>query len=122
MRTGDDSHATHLADDRHWRLCASRQEVGAAVVGSSALLVLLSAAVMLGVVLQALGNSRMYARWPATALASAVGGYAASELVGALSAGAWEWDGLAVVPGVLGVVITGALVDVVLRKYLPDAI
>jgi hypothetical protein len=80
------------------------------------LLVLLSVAVILEVVLQALGNSRMYARWPATALASAIGGYAASELAGALSAGAWEWDGLAVVPGVLGVVITGALVDVVLRK------
>lgn len=91
-------------------------------MGSSALLVLLGAAVMLGVVLQALGNSRMYSRWPATALASAVGGYVASELVGALSAGAWEWDGLALVPGVLGVVITGALVDLVLRKYVPDAI
>lgn len=55
-------------------VCELAAKVGsAAVVGSSALLVLLSAAVMLEVVLQALGNSRMYARWPATALASAVG-------------------------------------------------
>jgi hypothetical protein len=98
------------------------KQVGATIVGSNALLVLLIAAVLLGVGLQAMGSARIYARWPASALGAALGGHAASELFGTVLTSTWEWDGLAVIPGVLGGVATGLLVDLVLRKHLPEAI
>jgi hypothetical protein len=97
------------------------QTTGVTIVGNDALLVLLLAAVLLGVVLQAIGGSRPPARWPATALATALGGYATSELFGTFVRSMSEWDGLAVIPALLGGVATGVLMDLVLRKHRPEA-
>jgi uncharacterized membrane protein YeaQ/YmgE (transglycosylase-associated protein family) len=49
------------------------------------------------------------------AIAAFVGGFIASESLGSLSAWGWQWEGIYVVPALIGAIVLTVLVDAVVR-------
>ena len=72
-------------------------------------------AIVLGVIAQFIGEPRIGYEWVATAVGAAVGALFASEFITAWRAIEPVWDGLALVPALLGGVVVGAVVEVATR-------
>jgi hypothetical protein len=89
-------------------------EIGIAL-GVGGWLVLLAGALLFGVVAQFIGEARTGYEWLADAVAAALGAVVASEFI--LSTRTFEpvWDGLAIVPALIGGLVLGIVVEVVTR-------
>ena len=78
-------------------------------------LVLLAGALLFGVIAQFIGEARTGYEWLVDAIAAALGAIIASEFI--ISARTFEpvWDGLALVPALVGGLILGIVVEVLTR-------
>jgi uncharacterized membrane protein YeaQ/YmgE (transglycosylase-associated protein family) len=83
-------------------------------IGGAVLLVL--ASLVFGVVAQFIGEARTGFEWLVDAIAFGIGALVASELIVAWRAIGPVWDGLALVPALLGGVVLGVVVGVVTRS------
>lgn len=86
-------------------------------VGMSALaaILLVLGGLILGIVPQFIGEATIGYEWVFTAVALIVGGWLGSEALGALSTSGPAFEGLYVLPALIGGVVLGALVDAVVR-------
>ena len=86
-------------------------------VGMSALAVvaLIGAAVVIGAVLQFIGDVTIGYEWSVAGLAAIVGGWIGSESLGALSSWGPAWEGMFLLPALIGAVVLGFVVDLVVR-------
>jgi uncharacterized membrane protein YeaQ/YmgE (transglycosylase-associated protein family) len=86
---------------------------------------LIGGAIVIGVVAQLIGEGAFRFEWVATAIGAGIGALVASEFLVDLRAFEPVWDGLAIIPALIGAVIVGAVVAVVARYlargYTPAA-
>jgi hypothetical protein len=89
-------------------------EIGIAL-GVGGWLVLFAGALLFGVVAQFIGEARTGYEWLADAVGAALGAVVASEFI--LSTRTFEpvWDGLAIVPALIGGLVLGIVVEVITR-------
>lgn len=80
-----------------------------------AVVALLAGAVIIGIVLQYVGDVTVGYEWSIAALAAIVGGWLGSEALGALSTWGLLWEGMYVVPAFIGAVVLGFVVDLAVR-------
>jgi uncharacterized membrane protein YeaQ/YmgE (transglycosylase-associated protein family) len=80
-----------------------------------AVIVLIAAAIVIGVVLQYIGDVTKGYEWSVAGLAALVGGWIGSEALGSLSTWGPEWEGMFVLPALIGAVVLGFVVDLVVR-------
>jgi uncharacterized membrane protein YeaQ/YmgE (transglycosylase-associated protein family) len=87
----------------------------AITLGVGGWLVLFAGALLFGVVAQFIGEARTGFEWLADAIAAALGAVVASEFI--ISARTFEpvWDGLAIVPALVGGLVLGIVVELVTR-------
>lgn len=76
---------------------------------------ILAGALLFGVVAQFIGETRTGYEWLVDGIAAALGAVVASEFI--ISARTWEpvWEGLAIVPAIIGALALGIVVEVVTR-------
>jgi uncharacterized membrane protein YeaQ/YmgE (transglycosylase-associated protein family) len=79
------------------------------------LAVLAIGAIVLGLAGQWIGTVRTRFEWLPDALAAFLGGFIASESLGSLSTWGPEWEGMFLVPALIGAVIATLAVDMVVR-------
>jgi uncharacterized membrane protein YeaQ/YmgE (transglycosylase-associated protein family) len=86
-------------------------------VGMTALAVvaLFGAAVIIGAALQLIGDVTIGYEWSVAGLAAIVGGWIGSEALGTFSTWGPEWEGMFIVPALIGAVVVGFVVDLVVR-------
>lgn len=84
-------------------------------MGLGGLGALVLGAIVIGIVFQLIGDVRFGFEWVVTSVGAFVGGLAASEFIKDWRATGPVWDGLAIVPAVIGALVVGALVEVVTR-------
>ena len=86
-------------------------------VGMSMLaaLLLVVGALVIGVIPQFIGDVTVGWEWAGTALVALVGGYLGSEALGTLSTWGPVFEGLYLLPALIGAVILGVVIDAVLR-------
>jgi hypothetical protein len=89
---------------------------GARVMGTIAIIVLVIGALAIGAAAQSLGRARWSYEWTITALAAAIGGFVASEYIGAASAWGPQYDGLAVVPALIGAALAAAFAELAVHS------
>ena len=85
-------------------------------MGISAIVILLLAALAIAFRIQTFGTDEPNFRWLGTGLLAAIGGYLASEFLGPVSAWGWQWDGMAVLPAMIAVVLVGVLAEAAMRR------
>jgi uncharacterized membrane protein YeaQ/YmgE (transglycosylase-associated protein family) len=76
---------------------------------------LIIGALVIGVVAQFVGETRTGFEWLVVAVAAAIGAVVASEFIVDLRTFEPVWDGLALVPALVGGLIVGVVVDAVTR-------
>lgn len=81
----------------------------------TAALLLIVGAVVIGVGAQLVGEVRIGWEFAVTGVAALVGGYLGSEAFGTLSAWGPAYDGLFIVPALIGALVLGIVVDAVTR-------
>ena len=79
------------------------------------MLVLAAGAVVFGGAAQFIGRAGTGYEWLATAIAAVIGGLVASEFIVGWQAFEPVWDGLALVPALVGGLVGGTLVEVATR-------
>lgn len=84
-------------------------------VGLGGWLVLIAGALVFGAVAQFIGETRTGYEWIVDAIAAGVGALFASELIVAWRSVGPVWDGLAIVPAVLGGLVVGLVVELATR-------
>ncbi|HSK93819.1 MAG TPA: hypothetical protein VLA76_07160 [Candidatus Angelobacter sp.] len=86
-------------------------------VGMSAFaaILLVAGAVLLGAIPQFIGEPRLAVEWIFPMAGVLVGGWIGSEALGALSTWGPVFEGLYVLPAIVGGVVLGATVDVIVR-------
>jgi uncharacterized membrane protein YeaQ/YmgE (transglycosylase-associated protein family) len=84
-------------------------------LGFGGLVLLVLGAVAIGVVAQLIGRPGTGYEWIATATGAGIGAIVASEFIVGWQAFGPVWDGLALVPALVGGLIVGAVVDVMTR-------
>ncbi|MEX0631169.1 MAG: GlsB/YeaQ/YmgE family stress response membrane protein [Chloroflexota bacterium] len=85
------------------------------MTGVAALMLVLGA-LILGAIAQIIGRVVVGYEWIFTALAALVGGWIGSEALGTLSTWGPEFEGLYVLPALVGGIVLGGLVDIVVRR------
>jgi uncharacterized membrane protein YeaQ/YmgE (transglycosylase-associated protein family) len=86
-------------------------------LGLGGWLVLIFGALVFGAAAQMVGEPRAGFEWLGDAIAAGVGALAASELIGAWRALEPTWDGLALMPALLGGVVVGLIVELATRYF-----
>jgi uncharacterized membrane protein YeaQ/YmgE (transglycosylase-associated protein family) len=76
---------------------------------------LIGGAIVFGVIVQFVGETRTGFEWIGSAIAFGLGAIVASELVVAWRTFEPVWDGLALVPALIGGLVLGVVVDVATR-------
>jgi uncharacterized membrane protein YeaQ/YmgE (transglycosylase-associated protein family) len=84
-------------------------------LGLGGWIVLIVAAVVFGAVVQFLGEPRTGFEWLAVAIAAGIGALAASEFIVSWRSFEPVFDGLALVPALIGGLVVGAVVEVATR-------
>jgi len=84
-------------------------------LGYLGLLVLALGSIAIGVAFYVFGDPEFNYEWLVTAIAAFVGGFVTSEFVIGLRGYEPVWDGLAIVPALIGGVIVGAVAAGVVR-------
>jgi uncharacterized membrane protein YeaQ/YmgE (transglycosylase-associated protein family) len=87
----------------------------AITLGLGGWLVLLAGALLFGVIAQFIGDVRTGYEWLADGLAAAVGAVIASEFIISLRTFDPVWDGLAIVPALIGGLALGVVVELATR-------
>jgi uncharacterized membrane protein YeaQ/YmgE (transglycosylase-associated protein family) len=87
----------------------------AIALGVAGWIILIGGAIVFGVVAQLIGQPRSGYEWLADGLAAGIGALVASELIVAFRTFGPVYDGLALVPAVLGGLLVGAVVGVAVR-------
>ena len=87
-------------------------DVGMSLIAALGLVV---AALAVGVIAQFIGDVRVGYEWVATSLAALVGGYLGSEALGSVSTFGPAFEGLYIVPALVGGLLVGAVVDALFR-------
>jgi uncharacterized membrane protein YeaQ/YmgE (transglycosylase-associated protein family) len=87
-------------------------DVGMSTVAA---LLLVLGALLIGVVSQYIGDVTVGFEWVATGVAALIGGYLGSEALGAASAWGPVFDGLYMLPALIGAVVVGFVIDAILR-------
>jgi uncharacterized membrane protein YeaQ/YmgE (transglycosylase-associated protein family) len=84
-------------------------------LGIGGWLVLLAGALLFGVLAQLIGETRTGYEWLVDGIAAALGALIASEFI--ISARTWEpvWDGLALVPALIGGIAVGVVIELATR-------
>jgi uncharacterized membrane protein YeaQ/YmgE (transglycosylase-associated protein family) len=72
-------------------------------------------AIVLGVIGQYFGSVQTRYEWLPDAVAAFLGGFIASEGLGSLSTTGPEWEGLFLIPALIGAIVVALIVDVVVR-------
>jgi uncharacterized membrane protein YeaQ/YmgE (transglycosylase-associated protein family) len=85
------------------------------VLGLGGWALVVVAAIIFGVVAQYLGDPQTGYEWLADAIAFGIGSIVASELIIATRTFGPVWDGLALVPALVGGLIVGVIVEVATR-------
>ncbi len=80
-----------------------------------AALMLIAGALIIGGVSYVIGEVTVGYQWAIVALAALVGGYLGSEAFGTLSTWGYEFEGLYVLPALIGAVVLGGIVDALFR-------
>jgi uncharacterized membrane protein YeaQ/YmgE (transglycosylase-associated protein family) len=80
-----------------------------------AVALLFMAAIVIGVVVQNIGEAKFDYEWVLTAVAAFIGGWVGSEALGAASTWGPEWEGMYLVPALIGAVVLSGLVAVAIR-------
>lgn len=80
-------------------------------------LLLVAGAIVIGLIGQALGDVRLAWHWAIVAIFALVGGLAASEFIVDWRAFAPVWEGLALLPALVGGIVVGAVGDVIVRYW-----
>jgi uncharacterized membrane protein YeaQ/YmgE (transglycosylase-associated protein family) len=78
-------------------------------------IVLIVGALVFGVLAQLVGETRTGYEWLVDAIAAGIGALVASEFIVALQTTGPVWDGLALVPALIGGLIVGLVVEIVTR-------
>ena len=76
---------------------------------------LIAAAVVVGAILQYIGEVTFGYEWSIAALGAIAGGWLASEAFGTLSTWGPAWEGMYLLPALIGVVVLGFVTDFVTR-------
>ena len=76
---------------------------------------LVGMAVVIGLAGQWFGSVRISLEWLPDAVAAFIGGFIGSEGLGTLSASGPEWEGVFIVPALLGAVVLALIVDAIVR-------
>lgn len=84
-------------------------------LGLGAWVLLALGAILFGVVAQSIGEARSGYEWVLGSVAAAFGAIAASEFIVAWRTFEPVWDGLALIPAVVGALVVGVVVDVATR-------
>jgi len=86
-------------------------------VGMSAYaaILLVAGAILIGVVAHFIGDVTTGWEGPTAAVAALIGGYVGSEALGTLSTWGYAFEGLYVVPALIGAIVVGFVVDAVVR-------
>ena len=86
-------------------------------IGMSALaaLLLVGVAALIGIASYFIGEVRVGYEGVLTGLGALVGGYLGSEAFGTTSTWGWEFQGLYVLPALIGALLVGGIVDAVVR-------
>jgi uncharacterized membrane protein YeaQ/YmgE (transglycosylase-associated protein family) len=80
-----------------------------------AAVLLVLGALIVGVAAQFIGEVRFSYQWVATGIAALVGGWLGSEALGSLSTWGPQFDGMYVLPAIIGGLIVGFVVDALMR-------
>lgn len=78
-------------------------------------LLLAVGAILIGLAAQFIGDVRLSYHWAVVAVLALLGGLAASEFIVDWRAFAPVWEGLALVPALVGGLVVGAITDVIAR-------
>ena len=73
-------------------------------------------AAVIGIASYFIGEVRAWYEGVLTGLAALIGGYIGSESLASASTWGWEFEGLFIVPAVIGALIVGGIVDVIVRN------
>ena len=84
-------------------------------LGLGGWIALIGGALVLGVVAQFVGEPRFGFEWLVVAIGAAIGALVASEFIVAWQAIEPVWDGLALIPALVGGLVVGLAVEVVTR-------
>jgi uncharacterized membrane protein YeaQ/YmgE (transglycosylase-associated protein family) len=84
-------------------------------IGALAIVSLALGSIVLGVVLQLIGDVNFGYEWILTAIGAFVGGFVASEWLVSLRTIEPTWDGMAVLPAIGGALVVGVIVDALVR-------
>jgi uncharacterized membrane protein YeaQ/YmgE (transglycosylase-associated protein family) len=74
------------------------------------------AALAFGLIAQLVGDARIGVEWLADAVAFAVGAVVASELIVALQTVGPVWEGVALLPALIGGLAVGVIIEIVTRR------
>ncbi|HET8786269.1 MAG TPA: hypothetical protein VFM38_11585 [Candidatus Limnocylindrales bacterium] len=85
-------------------------------LGLGGWLLLIAGAIVFGVAAQFIGQPKTRLEWLVDAIAAGIGGLVASEFIVAWRTFEPVWDGLALVPALVGGLVVGIVVDVVTRR------
>jgi hypothetical protein len=84
-------------------------------IGILGVFVLILGALVVGVIAQSIGDVRTGYDWFVVGLAAFVGGFVASEWIVAWQAFGPVWEGLAIVPAIVGGLVIAVLADAIVR-------
>jgi uncharacterized membrane protein YeaQ/YmgE (transglycosylase-associated protein family) len=84
-------------------------------LGLGGWMLLIVGALVFGAVAQFVGETRTGFEWLVDAIAAGIGALVASEFIVALQATEPAWDGLALVPALVGGLVVGIVVEVATR-------
>lgn len=80
-----------------------------------AVALLIVGAVIIGVVLQYVGDVTNGYEWSVAGLAAVIGGWLGSEAFGAASTWGPDWEGMFLLPALIGAIVLGFVVDLAVR-------
>jgi uncharacterized membrane protein YeaQ/YmgE (transglycosylase-associated protein family) len=80
-----------------------------------AVVALIAGAVIIGIVLQYIGDVTNGYEWSVAGLAAIVGGWVGSEALAGLSTWGYEWEGMFIFPAIIGAVVLAIVVDLAVR-------
>lgn len=87
----------------------------AITIGVGGLILLIAGALVFGVVAQFVGETKTGYEWLVDAIAAGIGAFVASEFIVAWQTVGPVWDGLAIVPALIGGLAVGLIVELATR-------
>jgi uncharacterized membrane protein YeaQ/YmgE (transglycosylase-associated protein family) len=91
-------------------------------VGIWGAIIMIAFALVLGVVAQMYGTKHSTFEWLITGIAALAGAIVASEYLGTFSGFGPQYDGVALVPALLGAVVVGVIADLFTRTTVNEAV